>query len=170
VCDVGCGPGHVGRYLTERGVDVFGLDLSSEMVALARRRNPSMRFEQGDLRALGLPDASLAGIVAFYSLIHLERAEIASALTELARVLVPGGLILIAFHGGDGAVHADDWFGRGVSIDATLYRPAEMAAAMERAGFHVETIATRVPYDFEYQSTRVYAAGMKRWPPFSRTM
>jgi hypothetical protein len=45
-----------------------------------------------------------------------------------------------------------------------------MAAAMERAGFHVETIATRVPYDFEYQSTRVYAAGMKRWPPFSRTM
>src|SRR5207253_2176096 len=47
VCDVGCGPGHVGRYLTERGVDVFGLDLSSEMVALARRRNPSMRFEQG---------------------------------------------------------------------------------------------------------------------------
>src|SRR5438128_10753053 len=121
VCDVGCGPGHVGRYLTERGVDVFGLDLSSEMVALARRRNPSMRFEQGDLRALGLPDASLAGIVAFYSLIHLERAEIASALTELARVLVPGGLILIAFHGGDGSVHADDWFGRGVSIDATLY-------------------------------------------------
>jgi SAM-dependent methyltransferase len=170
VCDVGCGPGHVGRYLTERGVDVFGLDLSSEMVALARRRNPSMRFEQGDLRALGLPDASLAGIVAFYSLIHLERAEIASALTELARVLVPGGLILIAFHGGDGAVHADDWFGQGVSIDATLYRPTEMAAAMERAGFHVETIATRVPYDFEYQSTRVYAAGMKRWPPFSRTM
>ena len=170
VCDVGCGPGHVGRYLTERGVDVFGLDLSSEMVALARRRNPSMRFEQGDLRALALPNASLAGIVAFYSLIHLERAEIASALTELARVLVPGGLILIAFHGGDGAVHADDWFGRGVSIDATLYRPTEMATAMERAGFDVETIATRVPYDFEYQSTRVYAAGMKRWPPFSRTM
>jgi len=59
-------------------------------------------------------------------------------------------------------VHADDWFGRGVSIDATLYRPTDMAAAMERAGFHVEAIATRAPYDFEYQSTRVYAAGVKR--------
>jgi len=90
VCDVGCGPGHVGRYLTERSVNVFGLDLSPEMVALARRLNPSMRFEQGDLRALGLPDASLAGIVAFYSLIHLERAEIASASPSWPASLSPG--------------------------------------------------------------------------------
>ena len=162
VCDVGCGPGHVGRYLAERGVHVLGLDLSPGMVALARRLNPAMRFEQGDLRALDLPDASLAGIVAFYSLIHLERAEIASALTELARVLAPGGSILVALHGGDGHAHADDWFGRGVSIDATLYQPTEMAAAMELAGFRVEAITTRAPYDFEYQSTRVYAAGVKR--------
>src|SRR5439155_313770 len=67
VCDVGCGPGHVGRYLAERGVDVFGLDLSTDM-----------------------------------------------------------------------------------------------AAAMEQAGFRVESITTRAPYDFEYQSTRAYAAGVKR--------
>ena len=162
MCDVGCGPGHVGRYLAERGVDVFGLDLSPGMVALARRLNPSMRFEQGDLRAQRLPDASLAGIVAFYSLIHLERTEIVSALTELARVLVHAGPILIAFHGGDGEAHADDWFGCGVSIDAALYRPTDMAAAMEQAGFRVESITTRAPYDFEYQSTRAYAAGVKR--------
>jgi SAM-dependent methyltransferase len=162
VCDVGCGPGHVGRYLAERGVDVFGLDLSPAMVALARRLNPAMRFEQGDLRALVLPDASLAGIVAFYSLIHLERSEVVAALIELARVLIPGGLILIAFHGGEGEVRADDWFGRGVSIDATLYQPAEIGASMERAGLEVETIAMRAPYDFEYSTTRVYAVGVKR--------
>jgi SAM-dependent methyltransferase len=162
VCDVGCGPGHVGRYLAERGVDVFGLDLSPAMVALARRLNPAMRFEQGDLRALVLPDASLAGIVAFYSLIHLERSEVVAALIELARVLIPGSLILIAVHGGEGEVHADDWFGRGVSINATLYQPAEIGASMERAGLEVETIATRAPYAFEYPTTRVYAAGVKR--------
>jgi SAM-dependent methyltransferase len=162
VCDVGCGPGHVGRYLAERGVDVFGLDLSPAMVALARRLNPAMRFEQGDLRALVLPDASLAGIVAFYSLIHLERSEVVAALIELARVLIPGGLILIAVHGGEGEVRADDWFGRGVSIDATLYQPAEIGASMERAGLEVETIAMRAPYGFEYPTTRVYAAGVKR--------
>jgi SAM-dependent methyltransferase len=162
VCDVGCGPGHVGRYLAERGVDIFGLDLSAGMVALARRLNPAMRFERGDLRALALPDTSLAGIVAFYSLIHLERTEIVGALTELARVLVRRAPILLAFHGGEGQVHADDWFGRGVAVDATLYRPDEMATCMERAGFEIETITARPPYDFEYPTTRIYAAGVKR--------
>ena len=162
VCDVGCGPGHVGRYLAERGVDVYGLDLSPAMVALARRLNPGMQFEQGDLRALSLPDSSLAGAVAFYSLIHLERSALPGVLRELARVLVSGGLVLIGFHGGDGEVHADDWFGRGVSIDATLHQPAGMAAAMDGAGFGVDAITTRAPYEFEYPTTRVYAAGVKR--------
>ena len=162
VCDVGCGPGHVGRYLVEHGADAFGLDLSSGMVALARDLNPAMRFVQGDMRALPLSDTSLAGIVAFYSLIHLERGAAVGALTELARVLIPGGLLLLAFHGGAGEVHADDWFGRGVSIDATLYQPAEMTAYLKRAGLDVEAITTRAPYEFEYQTTRVYAAGVKR--------
>jgi SAM-dependent methyltransferase len=162
VCDVGCGPGHVGRYLVERGVDAFGLDLSSGMVALARDLNPAMKFLLGDMRALPLSDTSLAGIVAFYSPIHLERGAVVGALTEFTRVLMPGGLLLLAFHGGEGEVHADDWFGRGVSIDATLYQPTEMATYMTRAGLDVETITTRAPYEFEYQTTRVYAAGVKR--------
>jgi len=162
VCDLGCGPGHVGRYLRDRGVDIFGLDLSPAMVALARELNPLMRFEQGDLRALSLADGSLAGMVAFYSLIHLQRSEAEGALRELARVLISGGFLLLAFHGGEGAVHADDWFGRGVSVDATLYRPDEMASYMKAAGFAVETITTRPPYEFEYQTPRVYAAGVKR--------
>jgi len=162
VCDLGCGPGHVGRYLVERGVDAFGLDLSSGMVALARDLNPAMRFAQGDMHALPVCDASLAGIVAFYSLIHLERGSAVGVLTELTRVLMPGGLLLLAFHGGEGEVHADDWFGRGVSIDATLYQPTEMATHMNRAGLDVEAITTRPPYEFEYQTTRVYAAGVKR--------
>lgn len=162
VCDVGCGPGHVGRYLADRGVDAFGLDLSSAMVALARELNPAMTFAQGDMRALPLSDASLAGIVAFYSLIHLERGAAVGVLTELTRVLMPGGLLLLAFHGGEGEVHTDDWFGRGVSIDATLYQPSEMANYLKGAGLVVEAITTRAPYEFEYQTTRVYAAGVKR--------
>ena len=83
-------------------------------------------------------------------------------LTELTRVLIPRGLLLLAFHGGEGEVHADDWFGRGVSIDATLYQPTEMATYMKRARLDVEAITTRAPYEFEYQTTRVYAAGVKR--------
>ena len=162
VCDLGCGPGHVGRYLAERGVEVIGVDLSPGMVALARQLNPGLRFERGDMLALALSDASLAGLVAFYSLIHLERGAAPLALAELARVLAPGGAALLAFHGGEGEVHADDWLGQGVSVDATLFSPEEMARLMRDAGLTVAEILTRPPYDFEYPSLRVYARAVKR--------
>jgi len=161
VMDLGCGPGHIGRYLAERGLDVFGVDLSPGMVALARELNPGLRIEHGDMRALALPDASLAGVVAFYSLIHLERASAPRALAEIARVLAPGGAVLLAFHEGEGEAHADDWFGQGVSVDATLFSPEEMRRLMGQAGLAVAEILTRPPYDFEYSTQRVYASGTK---------
>ena len=113
------------------------------------------------MRALALPDASLAGVVAFYSLIHLERASAPQALAEIARVLAPGGVVLLAFHGGEGEAHADDWFGQGVSVDATLFSPEEMGGLMAEAGLAVAEILTRPPYDFEYPTQRVYASGTR---------
>jgi SAM-dependent methyltransferase len=101
VCDVGCGPGHVARYLHERGCDVFGIDLSPRMVQLAAKLNPGVEFRVGDLRSLQLPNGSLAGIVAFYSLIHLRADQLAPALAELRHVLRPGGRLLLAVHQGD---------------------------------------------------------------------
>src|SRR3989441_11818337 len=105
-----------------------------------------MRFAQGDMHALPLSDASLAGIVAFYSLIHLERGAAVGVLTELTRVLMPGGLLLLAFHGGEGKAHADNWFGRGVSIDAPLYPPSEKATYPKRAGPRVQAGPPPPPY------------------------
>src|SRR3989442_9424392 len=100
VCDLGCGPGHVARYLHARGVDVLGLDISPRMVEVARRLNPGIPFDQGDMQRLHLPDSSLAGAVAFYSMIHLARSVVPRSLDEVMRVLRPGGVALIAVHGG----------------------------------------------------------------------
>jgi trans-aconitate methyltransferase len=65
VADVGCGPGHVSRYLHERGVDVVGIDLSPQMIARARELHPGIRFETGDMLALDVEDSAWAGIAAF---------------------------------------------------------------------------------------------------------
>src|SRR3954447_19792609 len=70
VADLGCGPGHIAKYLHDQGADILGIDLSSEMIHWARRLNPDLSFRVGDMRSLDLPDAALVGIVAFYSIVH----------------------------------------------------------------------------------------------------
>ena len=59
-CDMGCGPGHVARYLHERGVQVCGIDLSPAMVERARGLTPGVEFRQGDMTALDAPGAAWA--------------------------------------------------------------------------------------------------------------
>jgi SAM-dependent methyltransferase len=156
-CDMGCGPGHVARYLHERGVQVSGIDLSPVMVEWAIRLNPGLDFRQGDLTALNVPDATWAGTTAFYSIIHIPRGDMPRALDELWRVLRPGGLLLAAFHIGDDLIHLDEWWGHRVSIDFHFFRSEEMAGYLREAQFEIEEIIERDPYpDVEHPSRRAY--------------
>ena len=163
VCEIGCGPGQVARRLRDRGVEMCGVDLSAEMVRQARRLNPDIAFERGDMRALAAADSSLAGVVCFYALIHLGRGEVPAALGEMARVLRPGGRLLLSFHGGRGELRREEWYGKPVSIDVTLFETEGMSGLLESAGFEVEEMAERAPYEFEYPTRRCYALAYK--PP-----
>lgn len=161
VCDMGCGPGHVGRYLAGFGLDVIGVDVSASMIAVARRLNPEIKFEQGDMLQLQCADASFAGIAAFYSLIHIDRPRVPQALKELRRVLAKGGHVLIAFHAGEGEVHAEDFHGQQVSFHASFFDVEEMEDFLKTAGFAVEESLDRQPYEFEYPSRRAYILARK---------
>lgn len=160
VCDLGCGPGQIARYLRESGVDAFGVDLSPEMVALARRLNPDLRFEQGDmraLRALRAGNGAWGGIAAFYSIIHIPRQEVVGVLRELWRVLGPGGSLLLAFHIGDEVLHLDEWWGKPVSLDFTFFSLEEMEGYLRQAGFDILEVLQRAPYEgVEHPSQRGY--------------
>lgn len=156
-CDMGCGPGHVARYLYEQGVEVCGVDLSPAMVEQARRLVPEVEFRQGDMLSLDATDGAWAGITAFYCLIHIPRSEMLQALSELRRVLRPGGILLLAFHLGDETVHLDEWWGQAVCVDFFFFRSDEMAGYLGAAGFEIEEIIEREPYpDIEHQSRRAY--------------
>jgi SAM-dependent methyltransferase len=158
VCDLGCGPGHLAGYLRARGLrDVIGLDLSPGMLEQARRLNPDIEFLQGDMRALDLPDGSLAGIAAFYSIIHNPKDGVTAVLRELRRVLKPGGVLLLAFHKGEQVIHRDELLGKPVTLDFAFFMPEEMRAWLEEAGFSVEEVIEREPYaEVEHPSQRVY--------------
>lgn len=162
VADLGCGPGHVARYLADRGADVFGLDLSPEMVAQARALHPGIPFVVGDLAALDAADGAWAGAVAYYSLIHLPRGTVGPALREIARALRPGAPLLAAFHVGDETRHMDEWWGHPVNIDFIFFGVDEMTGWLREAGFAVEQVTEREPYpDVEAQTRRAYVLAAK---------
>jgi len=158
VLDLGCGPGHVGRYLRERGIPGRGLDISPEMVRLARELNPSVEFRQGDMRDLPFSDQSFAGVAAFYSIIHLEPTELEPVFTELRRVLRPGGLLALAFHVGNEVRHVDELWGIKTSLDFVFFEPAQVAGALRAAGFEDIESSQRAPYEppVEAQTHRCY--------------
>ena len=156
-CDVGCGPGHVARYLHERGVQICGVDLSPVMVEKARGMTPAVHFRQGNMSALDTPDSAWAGITAFYSIIHIPRGDVTRTLRELRRVLRPGGVLLLTFHLGDATTHLDEWWGQKVCVDFHSFQSAEMSGYLTSAGFEIEEVIEREPYaDVEHQSRRAY--------------
>lgn len=158
VYDLGCGPGHVTRYLGERGVAVTGLDLSNEMVRCAREKNPGLEFRQGDMRALDAASGSLAGILAFYSIIHLAPDALAATFADWRRALAPGAPLLLAFHLGGETLHLSEWWGHEVAVDFVFHDPEAVAAQLEDAGFRVVEALEREPYapEVEHQSRRAY--------------
>jgi SAM-dependent methyltransferase len=146
VADIGCGPGHVTAHLCALGLAAFGIDLSPEMVALARRAHPGLRFAEGSMTALDLDDDVLGGILASYSVIHTPPQQLPAVFTEFARVLAPGGHLLLGFFAGD------DPLPQGFDHKVTLaYRwsPDSLAGLLRQAGFAEVARLLREPHENE---------------------
>ena len=139
VADVGCGPGYVTSYLHDAGVDAFGIDLSPEMIAIARRDYPGLRFEVGTMTDLDLADDSVVGIVAFWSVIHVPDHAVPGVFEQFRRVLRPQGLLLVGFHVGDQTRHTSEGYtGRPINIDSYHRRPSKITGWLRDAGFTIE--------------------------------
>ena len=86
VCDVGCGPGQVARYLRDAGTAVFGLDRSPGTLEQARRLNPDIFFREGNMMSLDLPNEAIAGITAFYAIVNIPEESLPLIFREMHRV------------------------------------------------------------------------------------
>lgn len=163
VCDLGCGPGQVARYLSDCGIPACGVDLSPEMVEQARRLNAGIEFSVGDMRALAIQNSVWAGIAAFYAIVNLPDPDLHLAIREMHRVLRPEGWLLLSFHIGDQTTHVEDLWGCAVSLDFYFRQTEEVSAQLRSAGFAIENVIEREPYapDVEYQSRRAYILAQK---------
>jgi ubiquinone/menaquinone biosynthesis C-methylase UbiE len=145
VCDLGCGPGHVAGYLHDRGVDIFGLDLSPGMLDQARKLNPNLEFQQGNMLALDVQDSAWSAIVAFYSIVHIPKADLPQALREMYRVLKRGGLLFLAFHLGDEVLHEENCWGRRISLDLVLFGRKESSAISPTLALLSKILSSAIP-------------------------
>ena len=161
--DLGCGPGHVTGYLAERHPDVRGIDLSPEMIRIARERHPRLRFDVGSMLELPIGSDALAGVAALYSVIHLSPVDRATAFAEMARTVRPGGWVTIAFHVDGPDVLAGDrtnvstWYERDVDADVYYLAPETVTTELAAAGLEVTATTVRQPWPgTEYPSRRCW--------------
>jgi SAM-dependent methyltransferase len=136
VGDIGCGTGRLEPYLAARGLSPRGIDLSPEMIRMARRDHPDYGFDVADLREQPFEDASLAGVVCWYSLMYLAPSDRPAAFSELSRVVKPGGYLVTAFKAGDSQLRRGGRSANlGVEFDVYWLSPEEMARHVIDAGF-----------------------------------
>ncbi|MFJ3632898.1 class I SAM-dependent DNA methyltransferase [Streptomyces sp. NPDC090112] len=153
VADLGCGPGRVTAQLARLGVRAFGIDLSPAMVAVARRSHPGLRFEVGSMASLDMADGVLGGVLAWYSTVHTPPSELPPLFGEFARVLAPGGHVLIAFEAGDGVIRPGTGNGgTGHPVDLDVYRtpPGRVAELLAGAGLTEVARLLRAPDAHEH--------------------
>lgn len=149
VLEVGCGSGRITDHLYRLGLDISGIDLSSNMIEVARREFPHLRFRVESMESLEAADRSTVGIVAWYSIIHTPPEKLPAVFAEMNRVLVPGGTLLLAFQSGDERVRLEQVYGHTVSYDAYRLDPDAIAHMVGEADFDIDVRVHRAPVGYE---------------------
>jgi ubiquinone/menaquinone biosynthesis C-methylase UbiE len=153
VADVGCGPGRVAAFMAERGLDPVGVDVSPVMLEIARKAHPHIHFEEGRLDKLPFGHGALGGAVCWYSIIYTPPQLLDEAFTELKRVLVPAGCVLLAFQAGGGeTVQQGKTLGLARSMTAHRHSMDDVTRSLHNTGLEVYATATREP-ELEHESS-----------------
>lgn len=136
IADIGCGTGFSSGYFTKKGMETEGSDLSSSMIAIARRNYPSLHFSVADMREF-CPAKMADAVWAGYSLFHFGRDDFEKTIETVKSYLKPGGIFGLVMQEGEGEVEPTEPFLPSQTIYIHLYMEDEIKSILEKYGFTV---------------------------------
>lgn len=110
VLDVGCGAGIKSKYLSNKGLNVTGIDFSEKFIEIARREVPAVTFEAMDMKDVRSLNKQFDGVFAQASLLHIEKSRVKGVIDTLVSVLKPQGYFYVAVKGIDLGGKEEDVF------------------------------------------------------------
>lgn len=162
ICDAGCGPSaHIGKCLADKGMKVIGVDISDRCIEMARVLNPNMQFKREDIMNLSFDHNVFDGLISYYSIIHTPKKFIGKIFQEFHRVLKPDGYLLVAVKAGADEGYVHEFLGIKTEIYFSLFHEKEIEGYFEKAGFVVDFLERRNPYNYEIKNERIFAIGRK---------
>lgn len=162
VLDAGCGPcGHSTSYLSKKGFNVVGIDISEKCIDLAKEHHPDIHFEVGDFSELKYSNNYFDGIISYYSIIDIPKIYIRKILKEFKRALKANGYLLLVVKEGTTEGYQNELLGIETEIYFTLFTKYEIDKYLLENGFEIIKFEQRKPYPNEIDVDRIYAIAKK---------
>lgn len=136
VLDIGCGPGGLTNYMSERGFNVMGIDLSDEMLKIAKAKYKNITFKKMDMREIAI-DKKFDGISLLYSLFHLTKKEVEAVLLKYYNLLKPNGKMLITLEYGHGEKVIKEPMDQNLLMFVNYYDLEEITNVLQKHNFGV---------------------------------
>jgi SAM-dependent methyltransferase len=160
ICDAGCGPSaHIGKYLSDKGFNITGVDISERCIELASKFNPEMKFVCNDIAEMEFENNTFDAIISYYSIIHTPKKMVNKLFDEFYRVLKPGGYLLLVVKAGNNEGFLHQLIGIETEIYFSLFTIEEIECYFKTGGFKLDFLEKRNPYDFEIKNERIFAIG-----------
>lgn len=150
VLDVGCGNGRDCKYISQKGFEINGIDLSVGMLEIAKERVSNGKFEIMDITSITYQDNSYDGIISNCSLFHVSVEELPKTLESFRKILKPNGKLLLILQEGNGETMVEEPYRPGVHIYMNYFSVNQIQNLLQEHGFNIDYLwKEEVPNEFE---------------------
>lgn len=137
VLDLGCGPGRDSKYLSDRGLTIYAIDASKEMVKEAKKIAPKALVSQMDMRKLDFPKNYFDGVWANFSLLHLKKKELPKVVSDIYQILKNEGILFIGLKEGTREQWEKEELDKNLRMFYSYYQKGELVDKVGEAGFKI---------------------------------